>query len=185
MGAKKTLLIWMTSLCTVFGASAASPQQAGKLQLDGTTTSITTAPNHTLLQEAPEKRVEFKPGVEEGLRSTATTMVIKLALDLKFGLAKQIIGMEDILYYGLPVPVWNRIVTALNDEQKCAQIIQALKDVVNGAISGDEKTAKKNKDLINGWEKEPISFAKFLGDAVDMDFINPPKTTPAPQNQPK
>ena len=184
MGAKKTLIIWMTSLCTVFGTAAVYPQP-DKLQFNDTMTSITTAAGRELPQTPEEKRVEFKPGVEEGLRSAAVKMVWKLGINFHFELAMQITKMENILYYGLPIPVWNRIITALNDEQKRAEILKALKKVVEDVIGDDDALAKKNRDLIDGWEKKPLGFAKFLGDAVDMDFINPPKTTPTQQNQPQ
>jgi hypothetical protein len=175
MGVKKTLLIWMTSLSATFGTAANNPQF-------NCTTAMTTAA--TAQTPTEEKRVDFKPGVEEELRSTATKMVWKLGIHLQFGLAKQIIGMEDVLYYGLPVPIWNRIVTALNDSGQRAKIVSALINVVNGALSDDDKKVDQCKAAINGWQSDPLSFAKFLGDAVGMDFISTPKTSQS-VNQPK
>jgi hypothetical protein len=167
MSAKKTLVAWMIGLSSVFGTAATASPLPNK-----TTAEAATA------AQAPteEKRVDFKPGVEDELRSTAAKMVWKLGIHLQFSLASQILGMEDVLYYGLPVPVWNRIITALNDDGKRAKILQALTGVVNGALSDDDAKVKKCKDNINGWQKDPLSFAKFLGDAIGDDFINAPQT---------
>jgi hypothetical protein len=176
MGAKKTLVIWMTSLCTIFGGAASGTAQTGKLKFDDAMAVTVTTPE--------EKRVDFKPGVEAELRATAKAMFFKLVGHLQLGLAYQIMGMEDVLYYGLPVPVWNRIITALNDDGKRAKIVQALKDVVNGALSDDAKQVKKCKASINGWQADPLSFAKFLGDATGEDFINAPQTQQF-QNKPQ
>jgi hypothetical protein len=175
MGIKKTLLIWATSLSTAFGAAAGNPQ-TGKSPFSAATEMAT--------KTTEEKRVDFKPGVEKELRNSAAAMVIKLGLHLQFKLAKQMMGMEDVLYYGLPVPVWNRIVTALNDNGDRAKIVQALTNVVSGALSDDKGQVKKCKEIINSWQTNPLGFAKFLGDATGKDFVNPPQTT-QPTNQPK
>ena len=178
MSAKNTLVIWITNLCTLFGAATAYSQSDKQCA----TTAITVSTDKKLPQVS-EKKVEFMPGVEKELRSAIQTIVIELVCHCKFGLAKQITGIGDMLK--LPVPVRNRIVTAFNEKQKREKIIKAIQDVVHGAISNDEKEAQMNKDLINGWENKPINFARFLGNAVGVDFINPPETLQIQQNQPQ
>jgi hypothetical protein len=179
MGAKKTLVAWMIGLSSVFSSAAAYSQQSTKPRPNAPLAVATFAQT-----PAEEKRVDFKPGVEEDLRAIAAKSIWRLAIRGEFALVKQIWGMEDVLYYGLPIPVWNRIVTSLNDPNDRKKIVAALDQIVTDAISSDKKVAQKARSNINGWEKDPLSFAKFLGDAVGKDFINAPKTqSPAPGNK--
>ncbi len=178
MSAKKTLLIWMTSLGSVF-ASAAQDNR-GHAQ---TLSAINTYNAALAPQKQDEKRIDFAPGVESDLRAIAAKSIWRLSLRGEFSLVKQIWGMEDVLYYGLPIPVWNRIVTSLNDAGDRDKIIKALDNIVTNSISKDKKVAKQARDDINSWEKDPLSFARFLGGAVGKDFVQDTKPLPAPSNK--
>ncbi|MCE9508519.1 MAG: hypothetical protein K8R48_09460, partial [Alphaproteobacteria bacterium] len=162
---------WMIGLSSVFGSAAAYPQQSPKSQPYAPLAVATFAQT-----PAEEKRVDFQPGVEEDLRAIAAKSIWRLAIRGEFSLVKQIWGMEDVLYYGLPIPVWNRIVTSLNDPTDRKTIVAALDQIVTDAISSNKKVAQKARKSINGWEKDPLSFAKFLGDSVGKDFVNAPQT---------
>lgn len=172
MDMRKTLVIWMTGLSSLFASAAQAAPSADAAR--------------PLIETSTSKRVQLKPEVEKQLRSTATRMVLKLTACGQIALAQQVKDLEQILYKGLSVEAWNNIATCLNDDKTArTKIITALTNVLNDGTSFNKKRIAKCYATLYGWKKDPNSFAKFMGDAAGKDFLNTPAQGKAASPAPK
>lgn len=174
MRAKDALLICLTSLSSVFGMAAA-PAQAQEAPQQDPITATYTPPAPT------ETRLPFNRGVQSELRNTAVKVLWKLSTHGEWELSKKIWALSDIIYDKLPVPVYNRLVTALNNDTDRAKIVKALIGLANGVIGSDKAAAEKCRESIRLWSQDPLGFARYISGVIGKDIVQAPApTTTAP-----
>ncbi len=171
MHAKNALLICLTTLSSVFGAAALPPKSPERaLAVTETYTPLVTN----------DGRLPFKPGVEDELQSTAVKMLWKLGTHGEWTMTKQIWALQDIIYYKTPLPVYNRLVTALNDDADRKKIVGALVALANGVLNDDKVVSQKCRDSIKSWSADPLNFARYVSGVIGKDIVSEPKHVAAP-----